>query len=133
MLAKSAEHGAGVSLSHLKAWLLAAKIDSRYFIVAESDAFTTHAPPKTGKMALYSEDFESVVAAAMFQSANPEWAVIRLDHAVEGVQNYKGGTELVDNFEDEQRAPWKGGGYSCLLYTSPSPRDRQKSRMPSSA
>ena len=26
-----------------------------------------------------------------------------------------------------------GGSYSCLLYTSPSPRDRQKSRMPSSA
>ena len=25
------------------------------------------------------------------------------------------------------------GGHSCLLYTSPSPRDRQKSRMPSSA
>ena len=24
-------------------------------------------------------------------------------------------------------------GYSCLLYTSPSPRDRQKARMPSSA
>ena len=26
-----------------------------------------------------------------------------------------------------------GGAYPCLLYTSPSPRDRQKSRMPSSA
>eukprot|EP00828_Plagiopyla_frontata_P011205 TRINITY_DN16171_c0_g1_i1.p3 TRINITY_DN16171_c0_g1~~TRINITY_DN16171_c0_g1_i1.p3 ORF type:complete len:113 (-),score=33.28 TRINITY_DN16171_c0_g1_i1:22-360(-) len=25
------------------------------------------------------------------------------------------------------------GDWSCLLYTSPSPRDRQKSRMPSSA
>ena len=25
------------------------------------------------------------------------------------------------------------GFYHCLLYTSPSPRDRQKSRMPSSA
>ena len=25
------------------------------------------------------------------------------------------------------------GSHSCLLYTSPSPRDRQKSRMPSSA
>ena len=25
------------------------------------------------------------------------------------------------------------GDYYCLLYTSPSPRDRQKSRMPSSA
>ena len=30
-----------------------------------------------------------------------------------------------------QYTPW--GDYSCLLYTSPSPRDRQKSRMPSSA
>ena len=29
--------------------------------------------------------------------------------------------------------PWLAGPYSCLLYTSPSPRDRQKSRMPSSA
>ena len=27
----------------------------------------------------------------------------------------------------------KPGYYICLLYTSPSPRDRQKSRMPSSA
>ena len=27
----------------------------------------------------------------------------------------------------------KFGSRSCLLYTSPSPRDRQKSRMPSSA
>ena len=27
----------------------------------------------------------------------------------------------------------KTGDYPCLLYTSPSPRDRQKSRMPSSA
>ena len=26
-----------------------------------------------------------------------------------------------------------GGYVTCLLYTSPSPRDRQKSRMPSSA
>ena len=27
----------------------------------------------------------------------------------------------------------RGKGAACLLYTSPSPRDRQKSRMPSSA
>ena len=37
---------------------------------------------------------------------------------------------------DEER-PGKavivGGGYICLLYTSPSPRDRTRSRMPSSA
>ena len=28
---------------------------------------------------------------------------------------------------------WLGGGNTCLLYTSPSPRDVEKSRMPSSA
>ena len=28
---------------------------------------------------------------------------------------------------------WQAGFRACLLYTSPSPRDRQKSRMPSSA
>ena len=28
---------------------------------------------------------------------------------------------------------WDGAPSVCLLYTSPSPRDRQKSRMPSSA
>ena len=33
----------------------------------------------------------------------------------------------------EYREPFIGGGSICLLYTSPSPRDRQKSRMPSSA
>ena len=30
-------------------------------------------------------------------------------------------------------APIQDGELACLLYTSPSPRDRQKSRMPSSA
>ena len=33
----------------------------------------------------------------------------------------------------EALANWNGEALSCLLYTSPSPRDRQKSRMPSSA
>ena len=28
---------------------------------------------------------------------------------------------------------WDGQGYLCLLYTSPSPRDKRQSRMPSSA
>ena len=36
--------------------------------------------------------------------------------------------------EHETSTAWiDGGGWDCLLYTSPSPRDRQKSRMPSSA
>ena len=28
---------------------------------------------------------------------------------------------------------WVVGAYGCLLYTSPSPRDKRQSRMPSSA
>ena len=33
----------------------------------------------------------------------------------------------------EKTDRWGAETYTCLLYTSPSPRDRQKSRMPSSA
>ena len=36
-------------------------------------------------------------------------------------------------FKSNNHYMTKGNVYSCLLYTSPSPRDRQKSRMPSSA
>src|SRR5665213_4584116 len=41
---------------------------------------------------------------------------------------------LGDGVTDEAiRGVVQAGVYHCLLYTSPSPRDRQKSRMPSSA
>eukprot|EP01015_Nassula_variabilis_P032323 TRINITY_DN7501_c0_g1_i1.p2 TRINITY_DN7501_c0_g1~~TRINITY_DN7501_c0_g1_i1.p2 ORF type:complete len:105 (-),score=29.68 TRINITY_DN7501_c0_g1_i1:10-324(-) len=43
--------------------------------------------------------------------------------------------ENVDNYFDHElsmiKSKWETN--DCLLYTSPSPRDRQKSRMPSSA
>ena len=35
--------------------------------------------------------------------------------------------------ESANKARGRAQRYDCLLYTSPSPRDRQKSRMPSSA
>ena len=38
--------------------------------------------------------------------------------------------EASDYWLKQQQAHWL---HTCLLYTSPSPRDRQKSRMPSSA
>ena len=53
---------------------------------------------------------------------------------INGVSNVRVGkhiTLLVDS-EDESSAK-KIVEEACLLYTSPSPRDRQKSRMPSSA
>ena len=44
--------------------------------------------------------------------------------------------DVLDGFAKEETAAMCTlviGEYICLLYTSPSPRDRQKSRMPSSA
>ena len=44
--------------------------------------------------------------------------------------------ELLDTSlasEEEKMKKMKDTSSTCLLYTSPSPRDRQKSRMPSSA
>ena len=48
--------------------------------------------------------------------------------AIEGVVNltHRGAVSADSKSGD-------GAGITCLLYTSPSPRDRQKSRMPSSA
>ena len=38
-----------------------------------------------------------------------------------------------NNLPDDPAVVWVVLAHDCLLYTSPSPRDRQKSRMPSSA
>ena len=41
--------------------------------------------------------------------------------------------DIVDVVSQYVKLNKRGSTYFCLLYTSPSPRDRQKSRMPSSA
>ena len=40
---------------------------------------------------------------------------------------------LIEGSNKKQEILTMPGVYSCLLYTSPSPRDRTRSRMPSSA
>ena len=45
----------------------------------------------------------------------------------------RGGGGLVDDAVDRQSGDLAGLLGGCLLYTSPSPRDRTRSRMPSSA
>ena len=58
--------------------------------------------------------------------------------ALEAVKEARAQGELSENFEYHAAKKDKNQNesrirYLCLLYTSPSPRDRQKSRMPSSA
>ena len=42
-------------------------------------------------------------------------------------------SEIIEPIPTETEDSEKAESIPCLLYTSPSPRDRQKSRMPSSA
>ena len=70
---------------------------------------------------------------------------IKCDVEMDDYRLHLGYKECTDCSEEEKYSahtvyPHKTGGYvqpvtktACLLYTSPSPRDRQKSRMPSSA
>ena len=53
-----------------------------------------------------------------------------LGRVAEGFRAMKDYTVRFEVAADEYRTP---GSYACLLYTSPSPRDKRQSRMPSSA
>ena len=46
---------------------------------------------------------------------------------------FQEGDDTVQSLEELGELAATAGALTCLLYTSPSPRDRQKSRMPSSA
>ena len=59
---------------------------------------------------------------------NFEPSLLKTPHFEVGVLNHKKGEYWAPHYHKESIE------YNvCLLYTSPSPRDRQKSRMPSSA
>ena len=53
----------------------------------------------------------------------------------QAIQNKQSKKEVANDYKDldPEQMITLSDYYSCLLYTSPSPRDRQKSRMPSSA
>ena len=54
------------------------------------------------------------------------YQIANQNHGVYHIWYLHGTGAILDELQTQFR-------YSCLLYTSPSPRDRQKSRMPSSA
>ena len=60
-------------------------------------------------------------------SLDPPLVLWSLGNAANSLPIFTGNSHYVINVLNAEQ------GHLCLLYTSPSPRDRQKSRMPSSA
>ena len=67
--------------------------------------------------------------------AKPEDAATRLDEMEERRFDPRTGVDRILRLFERYDVPstWFIPGYTCLLYTSPSPRDGLLSRMPSSA
>ena len=69
------------------------------------------------------QDAETYISDFLVSSFHPSYIVIGYDHRFG--RNRSGDFALLDRCKSQYRY--------CLLYTSPSPRDRTRSRMPSSA
>ena len=70
----------------------------------------------------------SIVDGGRANAADPDWKAVEQALGKSG-QLQDGGIYRIGMPRTDLNVTVKG----CLLYTSPSPRDRQKSRMPSSA
>ena len=100
----------------------------------------------SGNMVTYTSDSVtsgySAVAAYSFTTTENDETVVDIVAEIEGIEFSDGFARfeveaIADDFDYDGVADFGmiGGGISndCLLYTSPSPRDRTRSRMPSSA
>ena len=72
-------------------------------------------------------------ATASVRIAHESILAASLAVARQRMQGLAGGPSPSPKREDGPELNWSSLVEHCLLYTSPSPRDRQKSRMPSSA
>ena len=76
------------------------------------------------------QDLPLLLSAALGKKVNrpPVWM---MRQAGRYMKIYRDLRDRYPSFRERSENPELS--YDCLLYTSPSPRDRQKSRMPSSA
>ena len=98
------------------------------------------APDDSGKWSGFDVEFCRAVAAAVIGDPEkvkfvPTTGKTRFTvlNSGEGDILFRNTTETMSRDADLKLTFLPVNYYDCLLYTSPSPRDRQKSRMPSSA
>ena len=72
----------------------------------------------------------TVAEQEFIDTLNGTW--VQTSYNTRGGKHYNPETHEEDS-GTPLRKNYAGIGYTCLLYTSPSPRDRTRSRMPSSA
>ena len=80
---------------------------------------------KAGLKAIYVSGWQVAAAANSNEEVYPDQSLYSVDSVPNAVRNINNAFRRQDQIQVQDG--------SCLLYTSPSPRDRQKSRMPSSA
>ena len=88
--------------------------------------------PTTGMIGNYPLVFDLTIHGEVF--GTPQTIPDVVDNYTIVIESTTGLWSLSSgNFAVKQNAPNPFSRYTCLLYTSPSPRDRTRSRMPSSA
>ena len=85
------------------------------------------------KMLINSRGFTSTAAEPRTKSLNLNAVQMCQNGVYQNSLSKIAYNTMPENFDDLQNIDHGGDVTTCLLYTSPSPRDRQKSRMPSSA
>ena len=111
-------------------WLRAAVLGANDGIISTASLILGVASAAASQSDVLLTGVAGLVAGAMSMAAG-EYVSVSSQSDTERADLAREKRELADDpvFEQEELAQV----YVCLLYTSPSPRDRQKSRMPSSA
>ena len=101
-----------------------------YGTMAANDAFTAGVRPG----GLTSSTEIRLLLCYLVKNAGPI-ARQEIENALmeEALVNYFEIGSCLDDITKQQLVTLTKGSYTCLLYTSPSPRDVEESRMPSSA
>ena len=91
-----------------------------YFLSDSKDKMFGYVKSSTGEIQEMNTPYKFKASGRKFKEVNNTWGFFPKE-------------ELILIGETHKVAGSNGAIYTCLLYTSPSPRDRTRSRMPSSA